>query len=116
MVMEDQKLVERHAAAAGLDGVTAEWPRLTGPSALNDGLLAGELEPADGRRLEGRGLTIGYFAQHQLEQLRPAESPVQHLVRMEPYTRFVSAYSIKTESTLHEKAHTHSVTLVPCNS
>jgi ATP-binding cassette subfamily F protein 3 len=50
-------------------------------------LLAGELAPADGRRLEGRGLTIGYFAQHQLEQLRPTESPIQHLVRLEPYTR-----------------------------
>jgi len=50
-------------------------------------LLAGELSPLAGRRLEGRGLTIGYFAQHQLEQLRPAESPVQHLVRLEPNTR-----------------------------
>src|SRR4029079_4156451 len=50
-------------------------------------LLAGELAPADGRRLEGRGLTIGYFAQHQLEQLRPGESAIQHLVRLEPYTR-----------------------------
>jgi ATP-binding cassette, subfamily F, member 3 len=50
-------------------------------------LLAGELAPLAGRRLEGRGLTIGYFAQHQLEQLRPAESPIQHLMRLEPYTR-----------------------------
>ena len=50
-------------------------------------LLAGELEPLAGRRLEGRGLSIGYFAQHQLEQLRPAESPIQHLVRLEPHTR-----------------------------
>jgi ATP-binding cassette, subfamily F, member 3 len=50
-------------------------------------LLAGELAPLAGRRLEGRGLTIGYFAQHQLEQLRPAESPIQHLIRLEPNTR-----------------------------
>jgi ATP-binding cassette subfamily F protein 3 len=50
-------------------------------------LLASELSPQDGRRLEGRGLTIGYFAQHQLEQLRPGESPIQHLVRLEPHTR-----------------------------
>jgi ATP-binding cassette subfamily F protein 3 len=50
-------------------------------------LLAGELLPLAGRRLEGRGLTIGYFAQHQLEQLRPGDSPLQHLTRIEPHTR-----------------------------
>ena len=33
-------------------------------------LLAGELEPLAGRRRRGQGLAIGYFAQHQLEQLR----------------------------------------------
>ena len=50
-------------------------------------LLAGETAPASGRRVEGRGLVIGYFAQHQLEQLRPEESPLQHLLRQEPQTR-----------------------------
>ena len=50
-------------------------------------LLAGELVPLAGRRLEGRGLAVGYFAQHQLEQLRPAESSLQHLLRQEPQTR-----------------------------
>src|SRR5690606_25498128 len=32
-------------------------------------LLAGELAAGDGRRTEARDLKIGYFAQHQLEQL-----------------------------------------------
>ncbi len=50
-------------------------------------LLAGEAPPASGRRTAGRGLAIGYFAQHQLEQLRPDESPLQHLLREEPQTR-----------------------------
>jgi ATP-binding cassette subfamily F protein 3 len=50
-------------------------------------ILAGELAPAAGRRIEGKGLAIGYFAQHQLEQLRPSESPLQHFVRLEPATR-----------------------------
>jgi ATP-binding cassette subfamily F protein 3 len=50
-------------------------------------LLAGELPPLAGTRQEGRGLAIGYFAQHQLEQLRPAESPLQHMIRLEPHTR-----------------------------
>jgi len=49
--------------------------------------LAGELEPLRGQRLDGRGLAVGYFAQHQLEQLRPDESPLQHLMRAEPATR-----------------------------
>jgi ATP-binding cassette subfamily F protein 3 len=40
-----------------------------------------------GRRLEGRHLKIGYFAQHQMELLRPDESPLKHLVRQEPLTR-----------------------------
>jgi len=50
-------------------------------------LLAGELPLLAGQRREGRNLVIGYFAQHQLEQLRPDESPLQHLIRLEPATR-----------------------------
>ncbi|MDB5903089.1 MAG: transporter ATP-binding protein [Betaproteobacteria bacterium] len=50
-------------------------------------LLTGDLPPGDGMRYEGKGLAIGYFAQHQLEQLRPDDSPIQHLVRIEPQTR-----------------------------
>jgi ATP-binding cassette subfamily F protein 3 len=50
-------------------------------------LLAGELKAMSGERREGRNLKIGYFAQHQVEQLRPDESPIQHLIRAEPMTR-----------------------------
>ncbi|MBK9955051.1 MAG: ATP-binding cassette domain-containing protein [Rhodocyclaceae bacterium] len=50
-------------------------------------LLAGELRPMSGERREGRNLVVGYFAQHQVEQLRPDESPLQHLVRAEPASR-----------------------------
>jgi ATP-binding cassette subfamily F protein 3 len=49
--------------------------------------LAGELAPQAGQRLEGKGLAIGYFAQHQLEQLRPDESPLWHVQRQEPQVR-----------------------------
>ncbi len=45
-------------------------------------LLAGALAPLTGERIEGKGLQIGYFAQHQLEQLRPDESPLRHLTRL----------------------------------
>jgi ATP-binding cassette subfamily F protein 3 len=50
-------------------------------------LLAGELAPADGTRREGKNLAIGYFNQHCVEALRPDESPLQHLARLEPQTR-----------------------------
>jgi ATP-binding cassette subfamily F protein 3 len=49
--------------------------------------IAGKTPLLGGRRLEGYGLVIGYFAQHQLEQLREEESPLQHLVRQEPAAR-----------------------------
>ncbi|NOT17184.1 MAG: ATP-binding cassette domain-containing protein [Sulfuriferula sp.] len=50
-------------------------------------LLAGELALLHGTRTEGKGLSIGYFAQHQLEQLRPQESALQHIMRLAPDTR-----------------------------
>ncbi|MBP5986019.1 MAG: ATP-binding cassette domain-containing protein [Azonexus sp.] len=53
-------------------------------------LLAGALTLQDtqqgGERKEAKALNIGYFAQHQLEQLRPDESPLQHMTRLEPTT------------------------------
>ncbi|MCF8179367.1 MAG: ATP-binding cassette domain-containing protein [Sulfuritalea sp.] len=50
-------------------------------------LLSGALQPQTGAREEGRNLKLGYFAQHQLEQLRPAESPLWHMIKLEPRTR-----------------------------
>ena len=50
-------------------------------------LLAGELTAKTGERREGKGLAVGYFAQHQLEHLRLDESPLQHLVRLDGKTR-----------------------------
>lgn len=50
-------------------------------------LLAGELAMKSGKRVEGKDLSIGYFAQHQLEQLRPDESPLQHMLKLDPQTR-----------------------------
>lgn len=47
-------------------------------------LIAGELEPLSGKRREGKDIVIGYFAQHQLEQLRPDESAMKHLQRLDP--------------------------------
>jgi len=47
-------------------------------------LLAGHLAPLQGRFEAAQGLRIGYFAQHQLEQLHDELSPVQHLQMLNP--------------------------------
>src|SRR6185369_3990938 len=49
--------------------------------------IAGELKPASGERLAAQGLSIGYFAQHQVEQLRLDQSALWHLQQIEPGTR-----------------------------
>ena len=46
--------------------------------------LIGELKPLAGEIRYGQGLEIGYFAQHQLNDLRDDESPLQHLTRIAP--------------------------------
>ncbi len=50
-------------------------------------LLAAEISSKQGKRVDGKDLNIGYFAQHQLEQLRPAESPLQHMQRLDANVR-----------------------------
>ncbi|PIE10532.1 MAG: glycosyl transferase family 1 [Rhodobacterales bacterium] len=47
-------------------------------------LLAGRLEPMKGRLTRTSKLRIGYFAQHQLDELRGDETPLDHLRRLRP--------------------------------
>ncbi len=47
-------------------------------------LLSGAIDARAGERFEAKGLRIGYFAQHQLEQLDPGASAVEHLKRLDP--------------------------------
>ncbi|MFZ5483111.1 MAG: ATP-binding cassette domain-containing protein [Pseudomonadota bacterium] len=49
--------------------------------------LVGDLPPLAGRITTGKGLAIGYFAQHQLEMLRHDESPLWHLGKLAPTAR-----------------------------
>ena len=81
VIFRDTELTLRPGTRLGLLG-----PNGAGKSTLIR-MLAGELAPLAGARYEGKGLAVGYFAQHQLEQLRPDESPLQHLQRAEPLTR-----------------------------
>ncbi len=58
-------------------------PNGAGKSTLTR-LLAGTLEPRAGAVVRSPWLGVGYFAQHQLEQLDPAASPLDHLRRQAP--------------------------------
>ena len=44
--------------------------------------IARTLKPTGGTVLEGKGLNIGYFAQQELDVLRPLENPLEHMVNM----------------------------------
>jgi len=49
--------------------------------------IAGELPPLSGEAHWGKGLAIGYFAQHQVEMLRHDQTPLWHLARIAPTVR-----------------------------
>ena len=44
MIMQEQKLIEKHAKQAGLGEVKVTWAKLGGPGAMNDALLSGGLD------------------------------------------------------------------------
>ena len=47
-------------------------------------ILAGELAPLSGDLEPAQTLRVGYFAQHQIDQLHPTDSPLGHLRRQDP--------------------------------
>jgi ATP-binding cassette subfamily F protein 3 len=92
-------IVQMDGAAVGYDGV-AVLKRLNlridqddriallgrngeGKSTLSK-LLADKLEPLEGRITKSSKLRVGYFAQHQVDELHIDETPLQHLRRMRP--------------------------------
>lgn len=44
MIMEDQKLVEKHAKAAGLGDIKVEWSTFRSSDVMNDALISGNLD------------------------------------------------------------------------
>jgi len=44
--------------------------------------VARDLAPLGGEVTEGKGLNIGYFAQQELDVLRPADNPLEHMIRL----------------------------------
>jgi ATP-binding cassette subfamily F protein 3 len=77
-IIEDVGLVLNPGDRVGLLG-----PNGAGKSTLIK-LLAGSLSPMAGERQEARHLAIGYFAQHQVEQLQAGHSPIEHLQQLDP--------------------------------
>ncbi|WP_040610204.1 ABC-F family ATP-binding cassette domain-containing protein [Oceaniovalibus guishaninsula] len=47
-------------------------------------LLAGKLDPMGGRLTKSSKLRVGYFAQHQVDELHIDETPIDHLRRVRP--------------------------------
>ena len=47
-------------------------------------LLADRLAPMSGRKIASSKLRVGYFAQHQVDELHLDETPLQHLQRQRP--------------------------------
>ncbi|MDQ6969881.1 MAG: ATP-binding cassette domain-containing protein [Mariprofundus sp.] len=87
-------LLRLHKAAAGYDDVTilhdlsfsllpGDRIGLLGPNGEGKStlikLMAGTLQAQKGNRETAKELSIGYFAQHQLEQLHDELSPIQHI-------------------------------------
>ena len=44
--------------------------------------VARALAPIGGELTEGKGLNIGYFAQQELDVLRPLDTPLEHMIRL----------------------------------
>ena len=44
--------------------------------------IAREMKALAGTVTEGKGLNIGYFAQQELDVLRPGENPLEHMIRL----------------------------------
>ncbi|WP_312409192.1 ATP-binding cassette domain-containing protein [Comamonas sp.] len=44
--------------------------------------IAREMKALAGTVTEGKGLNIGYFAQQELDVLRPSENPLEHMIRL----------------------------------
>jgi len=71
----------------GLGIVEGDRIGLLGPNGAGKStlikLLAGTLELGQGRLTTAKDLKIGYFAQHQLEQLVEHDTPLQHIQRLD---------------------------------
>jgi ATP-binding cassette subfamily F protein 3 len=72
--------------------------------------IAGVLRPLSGQRHVAQTLSLGYFAQHQVEQLRLDETPLWHVARIDPAAReqdlrdFLGGFDFRGEMATHPVA------------
>lgn len=48
-------------------------------------LLAGDIQVMGGEMRKGKKLEIAHFAQHQMDKLKPEQTPLEHIVDLMPY-------------------------------
>jgi len=48
-------------------------------------LLAGDIRPMGGEMRKGKKLEIAHFAQHQMDKLKPEQTPLEHVTELMPY-------------------------------
>jgi len=77
-ILKQVKLAVRAGSRIGILGVNG-----AGKSTLVK-TLAGEQQALSGSVVAAKGLEVGYFAQHQLDILDPAATPLLHLARLAP--------------------------------
>ena len=80
-ILENVRFELRSGARIGLLGKNG-----AGKSTLIR-FLAGQISPISGEVSKSKDLAIGYFEQNSLDQLREQEHPLQHLVRIDGYTK-----------------------------
>jgi ATP-binding cassette subfamily F protein 3 len=95
---------------ANLQLVPGDRVGLLGPNGAGKStlikVLAGTQAVSSGERTQAQDVRIGYFAQHQLEQLDVSSTPLQHVQRLDPRAReqdlrnFLGGFGFSGESVL----------------
>ncbi|MEA3405641.1 MAG: ATP-binding cassette domain-containing protein [Pseudomonadota bacterium] len=100
LILKDADLVLRAGDRIGLVGVNG-----SGKSTLIK-LLVNELKPQTGLVKISKGVSVGYFAQHQLEALTIENTPLQHMLSLsdeitdQEARNFLGQFGFSNEQTL----------------
>jgi NitT/TauT family transport system substrate-binding protein len=101
MVIEAQKLIEKHAAAAGLGQVTSAWSQQVGPAAQLEALLAGQVDfigPGVPTLATIWDRTVG--TSHEVRALAAMQSMPYVLVTRNPNVRTIADFTDKDKIAL----------------
>lgn len=90
-VIRDQKLIEKHARAAGLGDVQVEWVKLSGGAAQNDALLSGSIDVASAG--VGPALTIWHKTKGQVKAIASLGSLPSFLITNNPNVKTLQDFT-----------------------